>query len=107
MKIATFLITALANAAIGFVLFFVLIMSLNGFSEEQAKPGLLLFIVWGLLSAIITGVSGILLANYLATKKAMNKVGAAAIASAVSVLAGGVSGVVGFFAAIILVSAMR
>lgn len=107
MKIATFLITALANAAIGFVLFFVLIMSLNGFSGSEAEPGLLLFIVWGLLSAIITGVLSILLANYLATKKALNKVAAAAIAIGAFVFAGGLSGVVGFFAAIFLVSAMR
>lgn len=107
MKIAAFLITALANAAIGFVLFFMLIVSLNGFSGRQAEPGLLLFIVWGLLSAIMTGILSFLLANYLATKKALNKVASAAIAVAVFVVAGGVSVIVGFFAAVFLVSAMR
>lgn len=107
MKIATFLITALVNIAVGCVLFFVLILSLNGFSGKQAEPGLLLFIVWGLLSALITGVLGVLLANYLATKKSLNKIAATAISSLVFIVAGGVSAVVAFFAAVFLTSAMR
>ena len=107
MKIATFLITALVNLAIGFVLFFMLILGLNGFTGKQAEPGLLLFIVWGLLSALITGVLGIFLANYLAVKKSMNKFAATAISSVVFIIVGCVSGVVGFFAAVFLVSAMR
>ena len=107
MKIATFLITALANIAIGFVLFFVLLMSLNGFSEQQAMPGLILFIVWVLLSAIITGVSGALLANYLALKKSLNKFAASAIGSLIFSILGGLFALIGFFAAVFLVSAMR
>jgi hypothetical protein len=107
MKIATFLITALVNAGIGFVMFFMLILGLNGFSGKQAEPGLLLFIVWGLLSALITGILGVLLANYLATKKSMSKIAAAAISSLIFVIVGGVSVVAGFFASIFLVSALR
>ena len=107
MKIATFLITALVNTAVGVVLFFVLILSLNGFSGKQAEPGLLLFIVWGLLSALITGVSGVLLANYLATKKSLSKIAATAISTVIFIIAGVVSAIVGFFAAVFLVSALR
>lgn len=107
MKIATFLITALANACIGLFMFFALIMSLNGFSESQAMPGLVLFIIWSVIFTIITGVLGILLANYLATKQSMNKFVAALVSILAFILVGGVISVVGFFAAVFLVSAMR
>lgn len=107
MKIATFILTALINVGIALVMFFMLILSLNGFSGRQAEPGLLLFIVWGLLSAIVTGVLAVLLANFLAIKKSMNKAGAAAISIVSFVVAGGISVVVGFFAAVALVSALR
>lgn len=69
MKIKTFLIIAPVNAGLGFVSFFMLLLAMNGFHENDAMPGLLLFIVWSLLSAIITGVSGILPVNYPAVKK--------------------------------------
>lgn len=107
MKIATFLITALVNGGIAFVMFFMLILGLNGFTGEEAKPGLLLYIIWGLLSALITGVLGILLANYLAVKKSMNKIAATAISSVIFIVVGGVSVFVAFLAAVFLTSAMR
>ena len=107
MKIATFLITALTNAAISFVLFFMLLLGMNGFHESEATPGLLLYIVWGLLSAIITGVLGILLANYLATKKSVNKILATLICSLIFIMVGAGSVVVSFFAAVLLASALR
>ncbi|MDQ3801574.1 MAG: hypothetical protein M3384_19300 [Acidobacteriota bacterium] len=107
MKIAAFLITALANAGIAFFMFFALIMSLNGFSESQAMPGLVLFIVWSVVFSIITGVLSIFLANYLATKQALNKFVSALISILAFILVGGILSVVGFFAAVFLVSAMR
>jgi hypothetical protein len=107
MKIATFLITALINAAVSFVMFFMLLLAMNGFHESDALPGLLLYIVWGLLSAIITGVLGILLANYLATKKSLNKIAATVISTVIFIIVGGVSVAVSFFAAVLLASAMR
>ncbi|HEX8248666.1 MAG TPA: hypothetical protein VF599_10870 [Pyrinomonadaceae bacterium] len=107
MKIATFLITALANAGISFVMFFMLLLAMNGFHESDATPGLLLYIVWGLLSAVITGVLGILLVNYLAVKKSLNKIAATAICSLIFIIVGGVSVAVSFFAAVLLASAMR
>lgn len=107
MKIATFLTTALANVGIGFVVFFMLILSLNGFHEDESTPGLLLYIVWGLLSAIVTGVLGVLLANYLTTKRSFSKIVAAAISIVAFIIVGGISTIVGFFAAVLLTSAMR
>jgi hypothetical protein len=107
MKIATFLITVLVNGGIAFVMFFMLILGMNGFHEDEATPGLLLYIIWGLLSAIITGVLGILPANYLATKKSVNKIAATAISTVIFIIVGGVSVMVGFFAALMAASAMR
>jgi hypothetical protein len=107
MKIATFLIIALVNIGISFVSFFMLLLAMNGFHEDEATPGLLLFIVWGLLSAIIMGVLGILLVNYLAVKKSMNKIASAVLSMTIFIGVGGVSIVAGFFAAVFLASAMR
>ncbi|HEX8367653.1 MAG TPA: hypothetical protein VF604_03725 [Pyrinomonadaceae bacterium] len=107
MKITTFLITLLVNTSIGFFLFFMLLLAMNGFHENDATPGLLLYIVWGLLTAVITGVLGALLANYLATKKALNKILATIISSLIFVIAGGVSIIVGAFGAVLLASALK
>jgi len=107
MKAVTFIITALANIGIGFVLFFMLILSLNGFTGDEAEPGLILFIVWTLLTALVTGILSFLGAGYLINKKSLNSALAAFIAMAIFTVVGAVSIIVGFIAAVALTSAMR
>jgi hypothetical protein len=107
IKAITFLITALINTGIGAFLFFMLLLSLNGFSEKQATPGLILFIGWVLLGSIVAGILGFLSANYLIENKSINQWLAALIAIAVFVIVGALINIIGFFAAIFLTSAMR
>jgi len=106
IKATTFLITALITLGIGMGLFFMLMMSLDGLTGEQADPSLILFIVWVLLASIIAGVLGFLTANYLITKKSFKPGRAALLAIGIFVIVGTVANIVGFIAAVVLTSAM-
>ncbi len=107
MKAATFIITALANIGIGFVLFFVLILSLNGFAGDEAVPGLLLFGVWAVLCSLAAAVLSSAGAKYLREKRFFNPWLAALLAIAFFVVAGAAVNFVGVIAAVFLTSAMR
>jgi len=106
MKAVAFLITTLINIGIGVGLFFMLIVSLNGFTGEQADPGLILFVVWILLASIIAGVLAFLSAKYLISKKSFKPWRAALLAIAIFVIVGTAANIVGFIAAVVLTSAM-
>ena len=54
MKVAAFLITLLGNILIGAILFFFLLLALNGFSEKQATPAIILYIIWALIFSILS-----------------------------------------------------
>lgn len=107
MKIAVFLITALANLAVGFVLFFFLIIALNGYSGSQAEPGLILFIVWALFFSLAAAVLSVLAINYLTKKKSFSRLTAAIISVIVFIFVGGILDFIGIFAAIGLIEALR
>lgn len=107
MQILNFLITALANIAIGFVLFFFLIVGLNGYSGSQAEPGLILYVVWALLFSLVAAFLSFLTAKYLIGKKSFSPVAAVAVAAPIFIIVGGVLNLVGIFAAIILIEALR
>jgi len=106
-KIITFLITAVITGGIGAMMFFMLILSLNGFTGKQAEPGLILYIAWAVLTVIIAGALSFLGANYLINNKSFNPVLAAITAIALFSFGGAASDFVGFIAAIFLTSAMR
>jgi multisubunit Na+/H+ antiporter MnhB subunit len=107
MKIAAFLITGLINVSVGIVLFFFLLLGLNGFSGKQAEPGLILYIVWVLIASVITAVLSLWLTNYLTAKKGMNSILAGLIPVTGFVIIGAVSTFVALIAAVILVDALR
>ena len=107
MKWIAAVITTLANGGIAVVLFFMLLLSLNGFSEDEAKPGLILFIVWVVLVSIITGVLSFLSVNYLVTKKSYNPWLAALLAIVVFIFLGSAASIAGVIAAIIIATAMH
>jgi hypothetical protein len=107
MKWIAAIITTLINAGIGFLAFFMLILSLNGFTGDEAEPGLILFIVWAALTALVAGFLSFLSAGYLINKKSLNSALAAFVAIAIFSICGAASAVVGFFAAVFLTSAMR
>ena len=107
IKASFFLLTALVNSAIGAALFFMLIISLNGFTGKQAEPYLILFIVWALAASIMTGVLALLTANYLIERKSFNPWLAASLAITIFIIVGATIDFVGLIAAVILTSAMR
>ena len=107
MKATTFVITGLANIGIGFVLFFALMLSLNGFAGDEAAPGLILFVVWAALCSLAAAVLSSASAKYLTEKKFFNPWLAAPSAIAFFVVVGVAVNFVGVIAAVFLTSAMR
>jgi len=107
IKATTFLITMSVNAAVGAAMFFMLILSLNGFTGKQAEPGLILFFVWVLITSFVVGVLSILSVNYLAGTKPFNQWLAATISVSVCVIGGAAINFVGATAAVLLTLAMR
>lgn len=107
MRIIVFIITALIQAAVAVLIFFMLLLGLNGFSEQDAKPSLIFFIGLSVLSPLLLSGLGAYAAKRIAEKKSMGGVAASAIAVAcfsvlgVMILAGG------FFVALIIASAMH
>ncbi len=107
MKVEIFLATALGNIGIGIMLFFILLLSLNGYSGNQAEMGLILFIIWVLLFSIGAAVCAYLSANFLITKKSLNRIVASLISIFIFVVIGAILNFVGMIAAIILTEALR
>jgi len=107
IKAISFLITALINSGIGAAWFFMLLLTLNGFTGANAEPGLILFVVWAVLTAIVAGVLGFLSAGYLTEKRSFTPALAAFAAIIIFVIVGAASNFIGFLAAVILTSAMR
>lgn len=105
MKIGAFLLTATANLGIGIVLFFLLIVALNGYSESQATPGLILFIIWILIFSLIMAILSFFMVGYFG-KKSMNKFAAMIISVVVFSLAGAVVDFVGMLAAVGLIEVL-
>ena len=107
MKVEIFLATALGNIGIGIMLFFILLLSLNGYSGKQAEPGLILFIIWVLLFSAAAAVCAVLSANFLTTKKSLNWIAASLISVLIFVVAGAILNFGGTIVAIVLTEALR
>ena len=107
MKILAFFSPALINLCLGVVLFFFLLIGLNGYSEKQAFPGLILFIVWVLLASLFCGGLSLLTTNFLNAKKSWSLTKAGLISAALFTVAGAVLSFAGILAAILLIEALR
>jgi hypothetical protein len=107
MRIIVFIITALIQAAAAVLIFFMLLLGLNGFSERDAKPSLIFFIALGVLSPLVLSGLSAYAAKRIAEKKSLGGVAASALsvlgfsALGVAVLVGG------FFAALVIASIMH
>lgn len=107
MQILNFFITAIINIGIACVLFIFLLIVLNGFSESQADPGLILYVAWALLTALIAATLSVLTAKYLIGKKSFKPFSAIAISSPIFIIVGGAASFVGIFAAVLLIETLR
>lgn len=107
MRIIVFVINAviqLAAAAVGFLM---LLLGLNGFSERQANPSLLFYIVLGFGSAAGLGFASAFTSKWLAGKKSLGAVAGSAVSVVVFAILGALILVVGFFIALFIAEAMR
>ena len=107
MKFATFLVTLLANLIIGIILFFFLIIALNGFSESQATTGLIVFVVWEIIFSIIAAVFGVLAGKFFIDRKTFSSFVSGLMACLFFILIGAVFSFIGLIASVGLVSALR
>lgn len=48
--------------------FFFLMLALNGFSERDANPAMIFFIVWCVIAAVVLGAAGFFLTKFLIGK---------------------------------------
>ena len=94
----------LAAAAIGF---FVLLVGLNGYSERQATPGLVLYIALGLSSAFGLGAASPFAAKRLANGTSLGRFGASAIVVVVFCIIGVAILFAGFVASVALAEVLR
>ena len=107
MKAATLVITTIFMLGLGTAWFFMLILSLNGFTGKQAEPGLILFVVWAILTAIVAGILGFWSAGYLTEKRSFSPALAALASVVFFVIVGAASDFVGFIVAVAITSARR
>lgn len=87
-KITAFALTLLINIAIGVVLFFFMLVLMNGFSGSDAEPGLIAYVVLGLIVSVLMGTAAFLLTTFL-MKKDMKGAVAALIAVPIFSIVGG------------------
>ena len=107
MKFIPFAITGLVNIGIGIVLFFFLLLGLNGYSEKQAMPGLIIFVAWVTLVSLLSGVLSVFATDFLVNKKAINFWISLLISVLVFVVGGAVINVVGWFVSLFVTEALR
>ena len=107
MRIIAFILTTmiqLAAAAAGLLL---LLLGMNGYSERQATPGLIVYAVLGLGSAPGLGIGSALMVKRLVERRAFGGLAASATSVIGFAVLGGFILVVSFFTAIALAEVMR
>jgi hypothetical protein len=107
MRIIVFILIGviqLAATAAGFV---ILLLSMNGYSERDATPGISLYIVLGLISALGLGIAGAFAAKRLVEKKSLGGLAASTIAVSGFSFLGALILAASFFAAIVFAEIVR
>ena len=107
MRVVVFIITALVQAAVAVVIFFMLLLGLNGFSERDATPSLVFFIALSVVCALGLGGAGAYAAKRIAEKKSLGGVAASAISVICFSVLGAVILVGGFFVALVIATVMH
>lgn len=88
-KITAFVLTLLINIAIGVVMFFFMLIMMNGFSGSDAQPGLIAYIVLGLIVSVLMGTGALLLTKFLMNRKLKGAIAALIAVPIFSVVGGG------------------
>lgn len=107
MKIIVFAINTLIQiiaAAIGLLM---LIIAMNGYSEDQAAPGIIFYIAVAILSALGLGAASVYTAQKLKAKTSLGGFAASAISVLIYALLGGIILIIAVFGAILTAEALR
>lgn len=107
MRLTVFLVTALLSVAAAIFGFFILLLGLNGFSERQATPSLIFYIVFCLTSLLILSFLGTLIAKAFVEKGWMNKAWAAIVSILSTSIVSGLLVIVAVFAGFALAEFLR
>lgn len=107
MRVTVFLVTAILDLAVTIFGFFILLIGLNGFSERQATPSLIFYIVFCLTSLLILSFLGTLIAKAFVEKGWMNNVWAAIVAILSTSIVSGLIVIVAVFAGFALAEFLR
>lgn len=107
MRVITYVITAVVQLAAGFAGFFILLLGLNGFSEREATPSLILYVAVSLITIFGNGVLALGLGKRFARKPTIGDAGGYVIATLLVLLIGVVVLVVSLFAGFVLASVIH
>jgi hypothetical protein len=107
MRIIVFSIVAVVLFAAAALGLFVLLVGLNGYSEAQATPSLIAYIVLCLATVPALGIVGAAAARVLVEKKRFSNVGASACAITGGAVVGVVILVTGVIVAFVLAEVLR
>jgi hypothetical protein len=107
MRVVVFTLTAAIQLAAGAAVFLILLLGLNGFSERQATPGLVLYIVLGLGGAVGMSLAAVLAAKRLVERRSLGRAAASAIAVVGANMLGALILAAAFVAALVLAEVMR
>lgn len=106
-KIIAFLTIALLNAGAGFILFFSLLLGLNGYHENDAQWSIYSFIGGALIITILMGAGGVFLTSYLIENKNYNAVWSVIGSTLLFVIMGIVMKIVLLLGSVFLAEAVR
>lgn len=107
MKILVFILTALIQLTAASVGLFLLLVGMNGYSEQQAMPSLVFYAALSLATALVLAAGSPFAAKRLAAKPSIGKFGASAIAITSSSILGVAMVVVLFFLSFLLAEILR
>lgn len=107
MRIIVFIVTAVIQLACAAAGLLVLVLAMNGYSERQATPGLILYIAVGLGSALGLGIASAFMAKRLVEKRSLGGFAASTTAVVSAPVIGVLILIAASFAAIALVEVMR
>ena len=106
MRITLFIVTAIVALAAAVFGFFVVLLGLNGFSERQATPSLIFYIVSSLAGSLGLSLGATLAAKAIVNKGRLGKAGAAIVSILFTSIAGIVFIVALVFLSFVIASAM-
>lgn len=72
MKIVFYILTAIIQLVVAVSGFLILLLGLNGFSERDATPSLILYLVVSVVTVLGDGAVGLLIGNWLVRKKRLS-----------------------------------